>query len=584
MTAIGLALSGALAHFLWQGAAVALLLWVALLLLRNRSANARYAASCVALAAMAALPVITACILYKAPNPTRAASTVDGAFVDLMGAMPAHSSLPLRSWALYAWAAGVLVFSLRLVWSSRQVYRLRRRGTEAESPVVALVTSLARRMGVTRAVRVLISPIADGPGVIGWLRPVILIPAATLAGLTPEQLETILAHELAHIRRYDYLVNLLQIVIETLLFYHPAVWWASARIRHERELCCDDAAVRACRDAVCYARALTRLERLRLVNPGLGHDLAMGSTDGALAYRIRRLTGTSEQSPSRCTGIVVLALALVCSSLSVNWARGQVGERAVVERTRVEYPGSARERGIQGTVAVEVTLDERGSVTDARVVGGPTELRRAALGSVLNWHFAPAAGVTSQVVNIEFRPEENQAKEPPVEPRNAAQKAEERRLRARISVNEDQAREPISEQDLRRRLERETRLQNLETTRRFLESQLKEPQTERLAAALSEQIAAVNQTLQTIRGEPLQTKAPFPQKLISLQILDLSAAATSDLSSRLPVRLGDMLTQESIDELVRVVHLFDEHLTVECVALREGRGAAIRILPDAPQQ
>ena len=104
-----------------------------------------------------------------------------------------------------------------------------------------------------------------GPSVIGWLKPVVLLPAATLLGLTPEQLEAVLAHELAHIRRYDYLVNIVQMLIETLFFYHPAVWWISGRIRQERELCCDDIAVRCCGDAVGYARALTALERMRVM-------------------------------------------------------------------------------------------------------------------------------------------------------------------------------------------------------------------------------------------------------------------------------------------------------------------------------
>ena len=98
------------------------------------------------------------------------------------------------------------------------------------------------------------------PTVIGWLKPVVLLPASALAGLTPRQLEAILAHELAHIRRHDYLVNLLQTLVETLLFYHPAVWWLSRRIRVERENCCDDLAVSLCGDPVAYAAALADLE------------------------------------------------------------------------------------------------------------------------------------------------------------------------------------------------------------------------------------------------------------------------------------------------------------------------------------
>src|SRR5262249_15029310 len=149
--------------------------------------------------------------------------------------------------------------------------------------------------------RLLVSSDTDSPSVTGWLRPIILLPLSAIAGLTPDQLEAVLAHELAHIRRHDYLVNLLQMAAETVLFYHPAVWWISARIRHERDLCCDDLAVRACGGALCYARALTALEKMRAGHPAL----ALGSTDGPLFLRIRRLiSGGGEYGPSKLSGMV----------------------------------------------------------------------------------------------------------------------------------------------------------------------------------------------------------------------------------------------------------------------------------------
>src|SRR5262249_39837074 len=159
------------------------------------------------------------------------------------------------------------------------------------------VRRLTRSMAVRRPIRVLISVMSDSPSVVGWLRPVILLPAGAIMGLTPLQLEAILAHEIGHIKRYDYLVNIFQMVIEGLLFYHPAVWWTSKRIRVERELCCDDLAVRYSGNALRYARALTILERLRLSVPAA----AMASTGGPLMYRIQRLVGvrTKDYGPSR---------------------------------------------------------------------------------------------------------------------------------------------------------------------------------------------------------------------------------------------------------------------------------------------
>ena len=145
--------------------------------------------------------------------------------------------------------------------------------------------TLARQLHIRRPVRLLESASVAVPTVIGWLRPVVLMPASALAGLSPEQLQAILAHELAHIRRHDYLVNLLQTLVETLLFYHPAVWWLSRRIRAEREHCCDDLAVSLCGDPYTYARALADLEGLRA--PSV--PLALAATGGSLLGRVRRL-------------------------------------------------------------------------------------------------------------------------------------------------------------------------------------------------------------------------------------------------------------------------------------------------------
>src|SRR5206468_7636590 len=125
------------------------------------------------------------------------------------------------------------------------------------------------RLGVAGAVRVLASAMARVPSTVGWHRPVILLPVSALTALTPGQIEMIVAHELAHIRRRDYLVNLMQTAIEILLFYHPAVWWLSREIRQEREHCCDDVAVAICGDPLVYARALTEIEALRSSPPQL---------------------------------------------------------------------------------------------------------------------------------------------------------------------------------------------------------------------------------------------------------------------------------------------------------------------------
>jgi beta-lactamase regulating signal transducer with metallopeptidase domain len=328
------ALGWALLHFVWQGAVVAALLAGADGLMSRARAHARYLTACAALLAMLALPIATfvtqrgsvgaAEMARAAAREQTAAATASGAFRARQLRAPArtpsashgvvaragvarvapapHLLAPGRvlprdlarrlsavlPWGVAAWALGVAVLSLRLLGGWWLVARLRH--SVSNLPLDAwqeALERLARRVGVSRPVHVLRSVLVDVPTAIGWLRPVILIPASTLAGLAPAQIEAILAHELAHIRRHDYLVNLLQSVIETLLFYHPAVWWVSRRIRDERELCCDEIAVRVSGDAVGYARALCELERLRQGAPAL----AMAASGGSLRARIARLLG-----------------------------------------------------------------------------------------------------------------------------------------------------------------------------------------------------------------------------------------------------------------------------------------------------
>ena len=163
---------------------------------------------------------------------------------------------------------------------------------------------------------------------IGWLRPVVLMPVSAMAGMGTQQLEAILAHELAHIRRHDYLVNLMQTLVETLLFYHPAVWWLSRRIRIERENCCDDLAVSLCGDPYAYAKALADLEELRADSS----PLVLAATGGSLLYRVRRLIGTPSHA-GRGPGWLAGSTAVV---LIAGIAAGAVGKNALESEQQVE--------------------------------------------------------------------------------------------------------------------------------------------------------------------------------------------------------------------------------------------------------
>src|SRR6185312_1761968 len=406
MTPLAQAITGALIQFVWQGFLAAFAVSVAMVILRHRSPRLRYGVYCLALLALGTVPVITAIGLYdplasNQPGPAAITLTIRAVW-NRSGVSPGALDrwfAAAQPWILEVWLAGVAFLSLRLAWTGRRVSVLRRSGAPPNSLVLAIANALARRMGMHRTVRILVSSVPDGPGVVGWIRPVILLPAAAILNLTPDQLEAILAHELAHLRRYDDIVNIAQSLMETLFFYHPAVRWISARIRHERELCCDDLAVRASCNALCYARALASLEGMRIGHSGVA-IAALGNSASSLEYRIHRIveTSRSDERASALPGIIALTLAAGCLAVYSVPVHGS----APPPPQRVEFPESARLHGIQGTVPVQVQIDELGDVSQARAMGGPKELRQAAVNRASSLHLAPGAPVTSERVNVAF--------------------------------------------------------------------------------------------------------------------------------------------------------------------------------------
>jgi beta-lactamase regulating signal transducer with metallopeptidase domain len=294
------ALGWALLHFLWQGMLAALLLAGCNRALRDSSARARYAVSCLFLMVLLALPMLTfTASLVQAPaipvTPARFPVPLPAAtplatttpVPQLLRASLQESLTPLLPWVVALWIAGVVVLSTRWIGAWAYLHRLRRAVGMIPVPPDwgRALHDLMRRAAISAPVRLSIHGLTQVPCVIGWLRPVILMPAASLTGLDWRALEALLAHELAHIRRHDYLVNLVQTTVDTLLFYHPAVWWVSRQIRIERENCCDDFAAQLCGDRVTYARALVDLEQIRAAEPAF----AMSARGGSLMHRIQRL-------------------------------------------------------------------------------------------------------------------------------------------------------------------------------------------------------------------------------------------------------------------------------------------------------
>ena len=231
-------------------------------------------------------------------------------------------------WMVGIWIFGVVGVSLWHVggWVGSQ--RMRRVGVERVGErVEGMVRGLTERMGVTRLVRVMKSGVVGVPMVVGHFRPMILIPASVLSGLSVGQLEAILAHEMAHVRRHDYVVNLLQTVVETVLFYHPAVWWISARVREEREHCCDDVASAVCGDRTVYAAALLQVDELRGEGVGLGMA-ASGRRGSAMFLRVQRVLGIGRDGGGMRMRSLVGVLLVMIGAVGLWWVEGR-GERDV---------------------------------------------------------------------------------------------------------------------------------------------------------------------------------------------------------------------------------------------------------------
>jgi len=382
-----------LLHSLWQLAAIWAVISLLLVVLRRGSAHARYIAACAALAATFAAPIVTYSIGYggdpvvepvadRVPRGDGAemslATAPTGPVVDIpvvvadglapvvdpIDVQPASptrapivvSSLPTQSlvdrcrsavspwtpWLAVTWLSGVVFLSVWNLGGWFVARRLQFLGTTpASAELAARMRTLVDRTRVTVPVRLLVSSLTQVPVVIGWFRPIILLPVVCVSGLSTQQIDAILAHELAHIRRYDYLVNLLQTVVETFLFFHPVVWWISRRIRAEREHCCDDMAVAVCGSRVEYAEALASLEQQRAaIGPAVA---ARDRRDSTALSRVRRILGVARDEGvcrARVLGGVFSAFVLVALFAGYVAVAGQTeretGETSAAESTTVD--------------------------------------------------------------------------------------------------------------------------------------------------------------------------------------------------------------------------------------------------------
>lgn len=389
-----------LVHFSWQGALVGCQTALALALLRKARPETRYLVACIGLLLCLAWPATELIIRLTGD------SSADGGFAVVLagataGVAPDHgwSGLFQRNlaWIVGAWAVCALVLALRmivgLVW-------LRRAAThEGRDPAwQARVDRLATQFGLTRPIRLRIVKDLASPVTAGWWRPVVLVPASLVTSMPPHLLEALLAHELAHIHRHDYLVNLLQNVIESLLFYHPAVWWISRRIRVERERIADAIAARQLGEPRRLALALSELEKHQFAT----HHLAQAANGGDLMSRIKQLVRPDTEALNWKAAIPVLGFALAglagCAqtppSSPVTVKADSIVNIPVAQFDSCErptYPAEALARDIQGTVTLGFLVSAKGAVKDTtlRKSSGDTSLDEAARTALAKCTFTP---------------------------------------------------------------------------------------------------------------------------------------------------------------------------------------------------
>lgn len=374
----------ALLHFLWQGALVALLVAGLVGLLRLRRGVARYRAYVFGFAVMAICPVAT--YLWLGTPRADVSETIDADEAPAFAPPPetvrletptpepsevaapreraetTHASVPLATaseptphtavvqnlrdrivevgrravpWSLAAWLVGVVVLGGRMLVGVVGSYRWRRGLLPLPDELRRRAAAFGKRFGAA-ADRIWLSPSAVQPLVVGYLKPLVLLPASLAAGMPPELLEAVIAHELAHVRRFDPLVNLVQRIVETLLFYHPALWWLSSRVRAEREICCDEMAVQHTGDPLVYASALERAGRMRLETAR--PVPALGLLDGRkpLLARIRLILGAgqAERKPASSWPAGLLAMSMVLAVAAAIEFASPV-EAAVVDEKRL---------------------------------------------------------------------------------------------------------------------------------------------------------------------------------------------------------------------------------------------------------
>lgn len=332
-----------LLHAVWQGFIFVLIAAIVLYALRKRPSYGRYWVGISTMTLQLITSVVTFAIYYQpytasgvVPKIVPSAHYLASRLAYAQVALPWYKQvllflqIHLDSIVLF-WGIGASVLLIRLVGSWVYVQQLRAEGIRLTEPrVQSLFRRIADTLQVRQTVHLFESVRVNTPMVIGFVKPVVLLPVGLVTGLTTKQVEAVLAHELAHVKRYDYLVNLLQSLVEVVYFFHPALWWLSVRVREEREHCCDDIAIQVCGDKIALVKALAEVASFRST-PVLA--MAFASKKGVLLNRVQRILGVSAR-PSTSNGNLAGVLLVILLTLGVSVYAFQQDEKPKTNKAK----------------------------------------------------------------------------------------------------------------------------------------------------------------------------------------------------------------------------------------------------------
>ena len=381
------AIGWSILHVLWQGSLLGIMLALALRATRNSLPTTRYALCCGALAALVLCPLLTFVrIEFTAGHPAAAdllhLSSLAGKASALSNADRSAGRgvlgcvRALEPWLptiLWIWVLGAGVKAIRIVAGLNRSRALRSASHACNAaPLLEMVRRLSTAVGFSRDIQLLVSPDTSIPVVMGWRKPAILLPPSLLRDLSSEEMETVIVHELAHIQRRDYPMNVAQAAVEALFFYHPFVWWISRQIRREREHCCDDIAVRVSGSPLVCAKALTALEERR---SSTVPSLSPAASRGDLTMRIRRILAPEPNKPLRRRGTISLVAFSLCTSAilaALSLAVADTMSPLMVEASTPKLVSSSSKHGGSQPPNMDCTYYKR--IGEAGFSGAPAKM------------------------------------------------------------------------------------------------------------------------------------------------------------------------------------------------------------------